>query len=324
MNNLSPTPIKDLIPDIQGAWKAYKEKRIKVHPQNCLRASSIGHTCDRYHYHSIKNWQDRTLHDAITQSIFDEGYLHEADTIKQLIAMGFEIVEQQRSFQYDQPTITGHIDGIIRWEENDYPFDVKSINPYDFDKINSAEDLIYSKKFYQRQYPAQLQMYLFLLAAEFGCFILKNKLTGELKPIWMQIDIDYCDQLIKRAERVYKAIAENNPPKRTEDYNTCNKCPYKMICLPDLKTGEGIQQIDDVELFGLLERREQLSPLVDEFETIDEKIKDSVKASGVGEKICGNFLIKVTEIKQKKKVAITWEEQESSYLKTQILRLNSA
>jgi hypothetical protein len=33
--------------------------------------------------------------------------------------------------------------------------------------------------------------------------------------------------------------------------------------------------------------------------------------------------IKVTEIKQKKKVAITWEEQESSYLKTQILRLNS-
>jgi hypothetical protein len=96
-----------------------------------------------------------------------------------------------------------------------------------------------------------------------------------------------------------------------------------MVCLPDLKAGEGIKQIDDVELFGLLERREQLSPVVNEFETIDEKIKDTVKASGVGEKICGNYLIKVTEIKQKKKVAITWEEQESSYLKTQILRLNS-
>lgn len=315
------SPVRSAIPDIAGAWKAYKEKKIKQSPSNTLRASSIGTPCDRYHYYSIKNWRDKALHDAVTQSIFDEGSLHEIDVMRQLVEMGFVVVEQQRSFQIDKPLVTGHIDGIIRWEGADYPFDVKSISPYEFDRIQSAEDLLFSKKSYQRRYPAQLQIYLLQCNAEVGCFILKNKLTGELKPIWMQIDYDYCEQLLKRAERVYEFIKQETLPSRTENFDECRYCPFKELCLPDIQFNNAVSLIDDAELSGMLERREELQKIAKEFSDIDDAIKDHFKILGAGERICGEFAIKTTEIKSTKKIPITFSEQQTSYLKTQILKI---
>lgn len=320
MNNTAPV-IKSFVPDIQAAWRVYKEKRIRAYPQNSLRASSIGHPCDRFHYHSIKDWSKKALHDAVMQSIFDEGSIHETETIKELISMGFEIVEQQRSFQIDKPLITGHIDGIIRWEGQDFPFDVKSISPVDFDRINSAEDLLLSKKLHQRKYPGQLQIYLLQLGLSMGCFILKNKLTGELKPIWMEIDYDYCEQLLKRAERVYEAISKQIPPERVTDFSICSKCEFRELCLPEMVGGPGIQVFNDVEMAGLLDRREQLKSSAEEYADLDEQIKEHFKVTGLGEKLCGDYLIKVTEVKTKKKVPITWDEIPNNYFKTQIVRV---
>jgi len=174
------------LPDIEGAWKKYKRGRIKQFPQNNLRASSVGHPCDRYHYYCIKNWRERPLHNEVLQSIFDEGNLQERSVIQSLQEMGFEVINQQRSFQLDNPLITGHVDGILRWKEHDFPFDVKSISPHDFPKLVSAEDFLYSKKLHQRNYIAQLQIYLLITNNPIGCLITKNKLTGQPKVIWTQ------------------------------------------------------------------------------------------------------------------------------------------
>lgn len=322
---MEPKPLPSFgadLPDIEGAWLAYEARKIKQNPQNNLRGSDIGFPCDRYHYHAIRDWKERTLHDPETQGVFDEGHLHEKDVTMKLMEMGFEIVEQQRSFQLDKPLITGHIDGKLRWNGRTFPYDVKSIQPFDFAKIASAEDLLYSKKVHLRKYPAQLQIYLLMSGEEIGCFILKNKITGRLRPIWMAIDYDFCEQLLKRGERAYKAIETGSPPDRTTDFDVCMKCPFRHICLPDLKAGPGITPIDDAELSGMLERREQLSPLAKEFEELDEEIKEQAKAGGVGEKVCGDFLLRVKEQKKKTKVPLTWEEKETSYLVTKILKLN--
>lgn len=319
---MSTQTISSHIPDIEQKWKEYKKRRIKSYPQNTLRASSIGHPCDRYLYHSIKDWKERALHDAVLQSIFDEGALHEEDAIKQLKEMGFVVVEQQRSFQLDEPLITGHIDGILLWEEKTYPFDIKSIGPNDFNKISSVEDLTNSHKVHQRQYPAQLQIYLLLTQSEYGCFILKNKLTGELKAIWMQIDYDYCDQILKKASRVYQALKESSPPQRTKDIRNCEDCAFKHVCLPDLQY-EGTPLIDNEELLKLLSKRYELLEHSKQFDQIDGEVKKFFSQTGVGEKICGDFLVKTTSVKVKRKIPITYEEKEDSYLKTQIVKIKS-
>lgn len=312
------------LPDIDGAWKALKHTRIKQYPQNNLRASSAGHPCARYHYHSIHDWREKQLHDEILQSIFDEGAMHEKDVIAQLNVMGFQIVEQQRSFQLDKPLITGSIDGILRYKNKDFPFDIKSINPYDFNKIQTIEDLMFSKKIHQRKYPAQLQLYLLMSNNDVGCLIFKNKLTGELKTIFAQIDYDYTEQILKRAEVVYAALAKNEPPKCINDFDACKECPFRHICLPDLKMGEGVIVMDDAELNGLLERREELAPMAKEYKTIDEDVKEVVTAGGQGEKVCGSFFIQVTEHERKNKVPDTWHEEVSKYLRTQIVKLEES
>lgn len=320
MNNLAPT-IKSSVPDIEAAWKEYKKKKIRVKPQNNLRSSSIGNPCDRFHYHSIKDWRHRPLHDEIRQSIFDEGELHEKDAIITMMNLGYQIVEHQREFQIDKPLITGHIDGILRWEGVDYPFDIKSMDRVIYNKIKSIEDLLYSKSLYQRQYAGQLQMYLLMNAEEIGCFILKNKSTGQLKPLWMEIDYDYCEKILKRAERVYEALSKQTPPERYPDFSICSKCDFRELCLPDLKTGDGVRVLDDMEMASLLERRDQLKEVAEEYSELDDQIKEHFKVFGTGESICGDYVVKVSEVNTTKKVPLTWNEVKSSYFKTQIVRV---
>ncbi len=321
MEQVRLKPVTDPLPDIAGIWREYKSRRIKQHPMNNLRASSIGHPCDRYHYHSIHDWKEKPLHDAVVQSIFDEGNLHEGDIMRQLSEMGFKVVESQRAFQIDKPLITGSIDGILLWEGKRIPFDAKSIADHGFNEIESAEDMLFSRKHWMRQYPAQLQIYLLQTAQEIGGFILKNKTTGEMKPIWMAIDYDYAEQILKRAERVYAALAKEEPPARVNDFDICSDCPFKAICLPDMKAGPGVRMIDDRELAALLDRRESLEKQGKEFAAVDGEIKDEAKIIGKGEYVCGSWLLRVKEVQTTKKVPITWNEEKSSYLKTEIVKL---
>lgn len=309
------------LPDIEAAWKEHKRKKIKQAPQNTLRASTLGFPCDRHHYHSLKDWDKKQLHDEVLQSIFDEGSLHEKAVIKELMDIGFEIIEFQRALQHDKPLITGHIDGIIRWNGRDLPFDVKSIS-YGFDDIQSAEDLLYSKKLWQRSYPAQLQLYLYMAARdEVGCFILKDKMTGRIKPVWMQIDYDYLESLLKRAERVYAAVEKGEPPAKINNYEICDECDFKNICLPDIRLDEGMILLEDKALKDCLDKWWELKDAAKEWNAVDKKIKDACKASGqTGEMIVGDYLIKVSSYTTEKKIPLTWEIEKSIVFKTQILK----
>lgn len=312
-------PIMPKLPDIGGAWRAWKKKQIKQFPQNNLRASSIGHPCDRYHYHAIHDWREKELHDPIRQSIFDEGKLHEKDIINTMIELGFGVVETQRAFQMNKPLITGSIDGMFLWEGHRFPFDAKSSSPYIYDEVESAEDMLFSKKHWLRKYPAQLQMYLLMSNEPVGCFILKNKVTGALKPIWMQIDYDYCEQLLKRAERVYAALAKETPPERAADFDLCMDCEFRHLCLPDLKAGPGVTEVGDQELAALIDRRAQLEPIKKEYDQIDKDVKKIVTSSGQGDKICGDWLIRVKE-----QTRASYTVEESSYFRTSFVNLNAA
>ena len=308
------------LPPIREKWLEAKANKIKQYPQNILRASSIGKNCDRFHYHAIKDWKEKTLHDPILQSIFDEGNLHEEDVINQLKKMGFVVVEQQRSFTYEKPKISGHIDGILRWEGQDFPFDVKTISSFDFPKINSAEDLLYSKKAHQREYMAQIQMYLLMSGNEVGCFILKNKQTGEIKPVWCQLDVAFCEPILKRAERVYKALEKEVPPERTKETELCHTCTFTHVCLPDLNYNQDLKQINSQELAATFDRMNQLRPMVKEYKQLETEVDEVKNQVGEGNFLCGDFWLKVTAYKQTKKIPLTWEEKEITILKKEIVK----
>lgn len=311
-----------MLPNIKEEFESFMKSKVGgPRLQNNLRASSLGFACDRHHYYSLT--ESKPSPDWKLQSIFREGNLHEKDVEGLIREMGFEVQGMQSDFRLENPLITARIDGELRKNSPWYPFDTKTISPWGFDSINSAEDILFHKQTYVRNYATQILIYMLIKSAEFGCLIFKNKQTGELKDIWFSFEqhVSVLDESIKRAERVYKSVADKNPPERTTDRSLCAKCDFKDICLPDLLANGGIQFLDSDDLAAKLSRRESLIESKDEFEDLDAEIKETVKQTGVGEKAIGDFLINIKEVKTMRKKPITWTDEENSYLKVGITKI---
>lgn len=286
------------LPVIQQKHIEYLQSKIKGQTfQNNLRASSLGWSCDRKHFYDLT--LPRPPHSVELEAIFGEGNVQEQAVIDQLRAMGFIVEATQEQFKYEQPLIMGHIDGKIGETKAEmFPFDVKSASPWSYDEINSAEDLIHSRKMWHRLYPVQILFYMLVTNSMYGVLIFKNKQTGMIKDVWFSFDehIKWLDEAVKRAERVYANKAKGYEGDRTQDLELCQACPHKETCLPDIIYKEGIKFIESPELVLLLETREANKEAHKTYEKTDKRVKDMLKSIPPGEKAAGEFMIQIKEI----------------------------
>ena len=300
-----------------------KQAKIKQYPVNANRASELGHECLRYLVLNRTRWQEKALHDARLQMIFDMGRMVEDVVQQDLREAGFTIVEQQRPFSWPKYQITGSIDMKLAIDGETFPTEIKSAAPYSFESINSIEDMKRHKYHYMRKYPAQLTLYLLMDGKERGLFLFKNKSTGELKEIWMDLDYDFGESLIKKAELINQHVAEGTLPEPM-DFNEkiCPECPFVHICLPD-RIGKEVEVLDDDRLLELLTKYEALKPQAKEFEQVDDELKKLL--NGRDKLLVGNWFITgkwidktsydmPTEIKEQYKVI-------SQYWKRQIAKV---
>lgn len=283
--------------DINERLYQAKKDKIKVYPCNNLRASNLGHPCERYLYLLIKHWDEQKPHDVGLQAIFDLGNTIEEHTIKNIQEAGYEVITPtQRSWKIDKPLITGREDIRIKDENGELlPVEIKGLSPVEYDKLNSVEDFFRSKRHYVRAYPAQLQVYMYYFAKEKGFFALTNKLTGQTKFIEMPFDYEYADSLLKKAERIYAALEAETPPDSCEDVSVCEKCSLQHIC-GQVKRVPADIELDD-ELENLINRKQELATAKREYEEVDKEIKARV---GEREKvITGSYLITRNRIERK-------------------------
>jgi len=221
--------------------------------------------------------------------IFDMGKMVEESVMQDLREAGFVIVEQQRPFSWAKYQITGSIDGKIVIDGKTYPTEIKSAAPFSFNSINSIEDMKRHKWHYMRKYPAQLTLYLLMDGKDRGLFIFKNKSTGELKEIFLDLDYDFAESLIKKAEAINKHVAEGTLPEPMEySEEICADCPFVHLCLPD-RIGKEVEIVEDGRLLELLNRYAELKPVAKEYEDVDSQIKKLVE--GREKIIVGNFFI---------------------------------
>lgn len=275
--------------DINKALRESLEKQIKVYPCNNLRASNLGHPCERYLYLLLRHWDEQKPHDVGLQSIFNFGNSIEEYTIENIKRAGFEVITPTvRSWKIEKPLITGREDIRIKDENGELlPVEIKGISPFEFDKLNTVDDFMKSKRSYIRGYPAQLQTYMYYFAKEKGFFALTNKLTGETKFIEMPFDYEYAESLLQKAERIYKALDEEAPPDACEDISVCEGCSLAHICGECRRVPADIDL--DEELDALIDRKNELAAAKKEYEQIDKEIK-----ARVGERdkvITGQYLI---------------------------------
>lgn len=273
-----------------------KQDKIQIYPCRNLRASNIGHPCERYLYLLVKNWQDQKPADITLQCIFDLGNKMEEYAIQTLKEAGLEIITPAvRSWQIDDPFITGREDILLKDVDTGelIPGEIKGISPFEFDKLNSIEDFLSSRKYYIRAYPMQLLTYMWKFEKEHGLFIIVNKLTGEVKPIdlFLKDHTNLMLQMLEKATRVNKAIAENNIPDAIDDNSVCEVCPLSHICGHSTTIPLDVE-VDD-ELEDLINEKESLKETKKKYEELDDEIKAKV---GEREKVlAGTYLITRTK-----------------------------
>lgn len=271
----------------------FVKSEIKIYPCNNLRASNIGHPCERYLYLLIKHWDEQQPHDEGLQNIFDLGNSIEEYAIRKLKAAGLEVITPSvRSWKVENPLITGREDIRIKDPDNGelYPAEIKGLSPYEWEKLNSVDDFYNSKKYYVRAYPSQLLVYCWKFEKEKGFFILVNKLTGQIKPIEVPFDWDRADALLKKGERVYEALNDLTGqliPDACADITVCENCALRHICtapreFPDV-------DIDDGELENLIDLKAELKPSIEAYKKVENDIK---KCFGDRERvIAGKYLV---------------------------------
>ena len=274
------------IQEMNNKIKENKQSKIKLYPCNNLRASNVGHPCERYLYLSIKNWEDKKLHTETTQCIFDLGNQIEEYVIQTLKDAGFEVITPTvRAWKVEKPLITGREDLRIKLEDGQfYPVEVKGLAPQEWDKLNSVQDFLNSKRYYVRGYPAQLYIYMYQFGKEKGYFALCNKLTGEIKLIEVPFDYEYAEKILQKAERIYKCLEKNELPSSCDDISVCEYCDLAHVCTANIKRVE--TDVDTTgELDELIDKKQELAPAYREYSEINDKIK---KVVGEREKVLSN------------------------------------
>lgn len=291
--------------------REFVRSKIKVYPCNNLRASNIGHPCERYLYLLIRHWDEQEPHDEGLQNIFDFGNSVEEYTIRKLKDAGLEIVTPTvRSWKVENPLITGRED--IRIKDPDdgqlYPAEIKGLSPYEWERLNTVEDFYNSKRHYVRAYPSQLLVYCWKFEKEKGFFILTNKLTGQIKIIEVPFDWDRADALLKKGERVYIALADptgSTIPEPCNDISVCESCSLRHICTANHERIEA--DIDDGELEDIIDRKNELKPAADAYKAADEELK---RCLGDREKvIAGKYLVTAKTISKSEYVVKARQER---------------
>ena len=302
--------IPDVLPDIAAEIHKEMQKEIQLVEPKSNWASSLGHPCARYGVHRRLDWKQKPLHDTTTQMVFNLGKVIEKHIAKDYLERtGYTVLEHDRPISAEKSgmitrlQIGGKIDFICRDDRKDrnpgfaFPVEVKSMMPYDWERINTIEDLLFSKKTWHKTYPGQLTLYLLGKDYEVGCFLMINKATGAPKFIWVHLDYTYAEELVQRAEIINKHVAAKTYPERIPyDDQICGKCDYAKICLGDIVRTEA-EILNNDDLIAKLEQREKLKPAVKEYEELDSEVKKDLQ--GIKKGVAGDFVILGKEVNRK-------------------------
>jgi CRISPR/Cas system-associated exonuclease Cas4 (RecB family) len=256
----------------------YLERETDVprsHPTN--RASELGHPCLRFLVLQRTKGEHGERVDPSTQALFMEGRVHERTVRHVLEETGVKFEGTEASFPPNNYQLTGHVDALVLQalyqgspEEEWTPVrpnlpdclvrhvkvgvEIKSVNPFDYDRLRTWEDFRSSERVFARKWWCQAQLYMFLGDVEEWVFLLKNKQNGEWKTIVVPAVYEDIQALLDRAVEVNRHVKDGTLPSYTDDPSLCRRCRYfGKVCNPSLDYGAGAHVVTSEAIIEVLE-----------------------------------------------------------------------
>lgn len=315
------TGVQALCDEILRRRQESLERRIEKYPRTNPIASDIGDCC-REMVLSILHWQDRDLPSAELKARFERGNLVEDTVMRELSSLGISVRVERQPFEIRDKKmrliLRGKVDGFVRWQDADYPMEVKSLDPNVFRQVESVED--FQRWTWASKYPRQLQAYLYANNLEEGFFLLDDCM-GHWKLIPVKLDFAEMEQILQRCEQAVECVEAIRAvpdeilllPGYHKDPAVCRRCwAFGRVCTPPAEY-HGLVMADDPEFEQALDRRGELQTAHKEYESLDKAIKERVKGQdGV---VVGAWLIQGKEIPRK-----GYTVQDTKYWQTKITK----
>lgn len=303
------------LPDLVRPMYDHAAKNISRYPCHVNRASALGGDCERQLTYMRTHWEDKTLHDVGLELIFSEGRLQEAAVLRALSEAGIEVLEQQSTLQWREYQITGHVDGVVLADGQAVPLEIKSMSDHIWSSVAKRGPGVYEwhevadafgRKPWLRKYLGQLSIYMLCKDVDRGILYLKNKSTGALAQVNVELDYEYAESLIQRAERINAHVAAGTLPARIPyDDEVCGRCAWSHICLPDTVGKDPIAFLSDEVVSVLCEERARTRDDRDAYEAADKKLKAWAKARPEERMAVEGWLIEKRQTKRGTRVDVT-------------------
>ena len=276
--------------ELRDAFWHLKKSRIRISPAHTCRSSSIGEHCERKLFYSRTAGEMATPYGPELQAIFDLGNGLERYIVRELEALGADIVQREKDYLDREREFSGRVDCRLRmpsWPKA-YPAELKGLNPYTAESIDTIMDIRASRQLWVQKYYDQLQSYIYFEQADRGVFVLLNKVSGEIEFVDCPRDEERIAEILAKVERIRDAVRANEPPPRN-DGEDCKRCPFMHVCLPDRHFGPGVQILDSEELEELIARKLELADAKSEAEAIDKQLKKMLPE--VPELLVGDYVV---------------------------------
>ena len=288
--------------DIQTGLATALGRLKKTSPCQVNRISALDDPCLRRLYYMRAAWDKAAPVSDGLQGAFETGTLLEPIIEGIAREVGAVSVPQWRIVGSQMPTndallkkyqISGTIDGLLQTKDNGSwstagVVDIKTCSANIYPAMTDYASL--ARYPWTAKYRGQLQLYSFAHNLE-KCFILfvsKGNLY-EMKFVEFDVDMDYCEKLLQKAQAVNTAIDMGVPPAGVNDAEVCPDCPWYSFCAPDLTLGAETIISDSKELQAVLDRLEEMRGVGKEISTLESR-RDELLVKGQNT-ICGGWLV---------------------------------
>lgn len=300
-------------PNITASLSAFLAGKKKLWQSHVNRISALDDACLRKLFYMRAAWDKAKPTDDGLQGILETGNILEPVIERIVSEVGMAAAPQWRIVGTQTQTndallkryqISGTIDGFLQVKDESGQWitlgviDIKTMSANIFRQIDGYDDL--ARYPWTSRYRGQVMMYALANGVDRCYLLLVNKQNlFDMKLIGFNLDMEYCEGLLKKAESINQAIESNEPPQKINDPSICPSCAWYSYCAPELTLPGNLMVSDNVVLEETLERLDDLQEISKEISELErERDKMLVKGQDLA---CGRFVITWKEIEVHRK-----------------------